>query len=54
VANWLRKLGFLVNRGRYRRELAEEISFHRAEAERRLIAEGMSPEAARTAVARQL
>jgi macrolide transport system ATP-binding/permease protein len=50
---WLRKAGLLVGRGRFRRELEEEMAFHRAEAARELVDGGMKAEAARTAAARQ-
>jgi hypothetical protein len=43
----------LVRRGRFRSELEEEMAFHRAEAEKELIAEGMTPKAARIAARRQ-
>src|ERR1700749_4191212 len=45
------KLGRLFGRERFRSELDEEMAFHRAEAERDLIANGMRPEAARRAAA---
>src|SRR6516164_6969519 len=45
------KFGRLFGRDRFRSELDEEMAFHRAEAEKDLIANGMSPEAARRAAA---
>jgi len=54
MARWFRKLGFLVARGRFRRELDEEMAFHRAQMERDLVACGLSPLAARYAAMRQL
>ncbi|HVH86995.1 MAG TPA: ABC transporter permease, partial [Terriglobales bacterium] len=48
-----RKLWLLVRREQFDRELAEEMAFHREEAEKSLEAEGMSPEKARYAAARQ-
>ena len=53
MARWLRKVGLLVGRGRFRRELDEEMAFHRAEAAKELIAQGMSPEEARSRAMRQ-
>jgi predicted permease len=50
----MRKLSLLLGRGKFRRELDEEMAFHRAETEKELIAEGMSPDAARYAAMRQL
>ncbi|KAA6458805.1 ABC transporter permease [Acidobacteria bacterium AB60] len=50
---WLRKLGLLLARGRFREELDEEMAFHRAEAERALLNEGIEPEGARMAARRQ-
>jgi len=53
MARWLRKLGLLLGRGRFRRELDEEMAFHRAEAEKELMASGMAPDEARAAARRQ-
>lgn len=53
VAHFLRKLSFLFGRKRFREDLDEEMAFHRAEAERTFVAEGMSPGAARYAAQRQ-
>jgi predicted permease len=51
---FLRKLGWMFGRKRFRDDLDEEMAFHRAEAEKALRAEGMSPEAARSGAARKL
>jgi putative ABC transport system permease protein len=48
-----RKLGILFGRDRYRRELEEEMRFHRTEAERSFAEAGISAEHARRAAARQ-
>jgi len=53
MVRWLRKLGLLLGRGRFRRELDEEMEFHRLQAEKDLIAGGMVPDAARTSAKRQ-
>ncbi len=50
---WIRKLGLLFSRARFRRELDEEMAFHRAQAERELVDNGMKPAAARYAAMRQ-
>ena len=47
------KLMLLLRRGRFRNELDEEMAFHRAEAERELVSEGLAPEEARYAAMRQ-
>lgn len=49
----MRKLRFLFGRRRFRNELEEEMAFHREEAERELLAAGMSPEAAHYAAMRR-
>jgi macrolide transport system ATP-binding/permease protein len=53
VSRFLKKLSFLFGRARYQSELDEEMAFHRAQAEKDLVAEGMSPEAARYAAMRR-
>ena len=53
IASLLRKLILLLRRDRFRNELDEEMAFHRAQAEQDFLAAGMSPQAARTAAARQ-
>ncbi len=47
------KLSLLFARNRFRSDLDEEMSFHRAQAEKDFIAAGMSHQAAHTAAARQ-
>jgi predicted permease len=55
--NWFtglfRKLAILIRRDRFRSDLNEEMAFHRAQAEKDFVADGMSPSAARMAAARQ-
>jgi len=41
----------LFSRERFRKELDEEMAFHRAQMERELLADGMSPDRARRAAA---
>ena len=53
IRPWLRKLRLLVGRECFRSELEEEMSFHRAQAERELIDGGMSPQAAYTQAMRR-
>jgi macrolide transport system ATP-binding/permease protein len=53
VSLFFRKLSILLQGNRYRSELEEEMAFHRAETERALLADGVKPEAARTAAKRQ-
>ena len=53
MKRFLNKLALLFGRSRFRRELDEEMSFHRAQLEEELIAGGMSAEAARYAAMRQ-
>jgi predicted permease len=50
---FLKKLSMLFGRGRFGSELDEEMAFHREQAERELIADGMTVEAARYAAMRQ-
>ena len=50
---FLRKLSLLFGRKRFHSELDEEMAFHREQAEKELLAAGMSPEAARYAAMRQ-
>ena len=47
------KLGIVLRRGSFRSELDEEMAFHREQAEKEYVAEGMRREDARGAVARQ-
>jgi hypothetical protein len=44
---FLKKLGSLLRRSRFDKELDEEMGFHREQVERAFLAEGMEPEAAR-------
>ena len=53
IMNALRKLKLLAGRPRFRRELDEEMDFHRAERQRELEAAGMSAKQARSAAARE-
>jgi macrolide transport system ATP-binding/permease protein len=49
----IRKLSLLFRRDRFRSELDEEMAFHRAQAERELVASGVSPEKAHAAASLQ-
>lgn len=53
MKQFLKKLSILFSRQRFRRDLDEEISFHREQTERGMVADGMKPEAARHAAMRQ-
>ncbi|HEX5233849.1 MAG TPA: ABC transporter permease [Silvibacterium sp.] len=53
LARTFRKFRFLAGRETFNRELEEEMTFHRAQAEKELIADGMSPEEAHFAAQRQ-
>jgi macrolide transport system ATP-binding/permease protein len=48
---FVNKLARLFGRDKFRSELDEEMAFHRAEAEKDFVADGMTPEAARRAAA---
>ena len=50
---FFKKLAILFDRKRFRNELDEEMAFHREQAEKELIASGMTPEAARYAASRR-
>jgi len=50
---FLKKLGSLLRRSRFDKELDEEMGFHREQVERAFLAEGMEPAAARYAAMRQ-
>jgi predicted permease len=50
---FLNKLSLLFGRRRFQNELDEEMAFHRAQAEKDLVSEGMAPDAAHTAAARR-
>jgi macrolide transport system ATP-binding/permease protein len=52
-SRFVKKLSILFGRARFHSDLDEEMAFHRAEAEKALAAEGMSPAAARYAAKRQ-
>ena len=51
VGRFVHRLAILFRRNRFRNELDDEMAFHRAQAERELVGEGMTPEAAHRAVA---
>ena len=53
TSGFFRKLWMLIRRERFRSELDEEMAFHRAQAEKDFVAEGMKKKAARQAAARQ-
>lgn len=53
ILRWCRRLWRLVRRKQFSDELAEEMAFHREQAERGFQAEGMSSGSAREAAARQ-
>lgn len=53
LARTLRKFAFFAGRERLNRELEEEMTYHREQAERELIAGGMSPADAHCAAVRQ-
>ncbi|MGB6687594.1 MAG: ABC transporter permease [Terracidiphilus sp.] len=53
MLRFFRKLGILLGRGRFRGELDEDMTFHREQAEREMIAHGMSPDEAHHAAMRQ-
>ncbi len=53
VNSFFKKLGMLARRGRYNRELDDELSFHREQLEKDLRADGMDAEEARYAARRR-
>jgi macrolide transport system ATP-binding/permease protein len=53
VSPFMKKFSIFLGRRRFRHELDEEMDFHREQAEKELVAGGMSPEAARYAAMRQ-
>lgn len=53
IARFLRKLSIFISQERFTSELDEEMAFHREQVEKELMAEGMTPEAARYAARRQ-
>ena len=46
IGSWIKKLGILFSRNRFRSELDEEMAFHREQAQRELMQAGMSAKAA--------
>jgi predicted permease len=52
-SGFFRKLSMLLRRDRFRSELDEEMTFHRAQAEKAFVSDGMSAKAARVAAMRQ-
>jgi hypothetical protein len=50
----MRRLRIFFSRERFVRELDEEMAFHREQAEKEFMAEGMTPKAAHYAAMRQL
>jgi macrolide transport system ATP-binding/permease protein len=53
ITQFLRRVSLLLRRAKFRSELDEEMAFHRAQAEKDFVAEGMPPRKARPAAARQ-
>jgi len=53
LTNSFRRLWLLVQRNRFRNELDEEMAFHRTQAEKDFVADGMTPKAARYAAKKQ-
>ena len=53
IARFVKKLSILFGGERFANELDEEMAFHRAQVEGELIADGMTPEAARYAAMQQ-
>ena len=53
ISSFMKKLSILLSRRQFSGELDEEMAFHREQAEKGFIAEGMTPEAARCAAVRQ-
>jgi macrolide transport system ATP-binding/permease protein len=53
LTQFVKKLTILFLRNRFRTDLDEEMAFHREQAERDLVDDGMAPEAARFAAIRQ-
>ncbi|MGA9586822.1 MAG: ABC transporter permease [Terracidiphilus sp.] len=53
IAQVAKKMDLLFHRNRFHSELAEEMAFHREQAEKDLLDSGMSPQAAHVAAARQ-
>lgn len=53
IARFIKKLSLLFGRSRFRRDLDEEMAFHREQTERDFISSGMAADAARYAAMRQ-
>jgi macrolide transport system ATP-binding/permease protein len=53
IAKFMRRLRIFFERERFVRELDEEMAFHRQQAEKEFVAEGMKAKAARCAAMRQ-
>src|SRR5580692_1899685 len=53
ISRFIKKVSILFGRRRFRRDLDEEMAFHREQAKKDHIAAGMAPEAARYAAMRQ-
>src|SRR5947209_11866878 len=51
TSRFLGKFALLFGRRRFRNDLEEEMAFHRAQAEKELVADGMTPDAAHRAAA---
>lgn len=54
IRNLVKRISILFKRKQFRNELDEEMAFHREQAERELVADGMGREAARYAALRQV
>ena len=53
LSRFFRRIALLVGRDRYHDELADEMAFHREQAEKQLLADGMSAQEAHIAAVRQ-
>ena len=53
-AAWFRKLGLLVHRDTFHRELDDELAFHREQLEREFEADGLTAEDAHYAAQRRI
>ena len=53
LSSFVKKLAILFTRQRFQSELAEEMAFHREQAEKEFLAAGMTPDASRYAAMRQ-
>jgi len=52
MTRFIKKIGLLFGRKRYRKELDEEMAFHRQQTQKELVEDGIEPEAARYAAMR--